>query len=287
MRRTFVLVEVSKSAKRRRFFPKRFRWNSAGFPEALGFWEPHAVRGVGTKVFSFGYTQGISVSDTDSFIEEVAEEVRRDRLYHYMRRYGWIAVLVVLGIVGTSAYIEWQRSSAMNSARDTGDAILAALENDDQAARVAALGTISVENPEAQAIVSLIAANQAEAAGDTDAAITQLEAIAANAVLPTEYRQMATLKSLMLRGSALALDERKLGYEALTTPGMPYRLLALEQLALIAVEEGQIDAAVTQLEALRNDSEASSGLRTRAAQLIVALGYEPQEVNELPVGSGN
>lgn len=44
------------------------------------------------------------MSDTDSFIEEVTEEVRRDRLFGLMRRYGWIAVLAVLLLVGGTAY---------------------------------------------------------------------------------------------------------------------------------------------------------------------------------------
>ena len=36
------------------------------------------------------------MSDTDSFIDEVNEEVRRDRLYHLLRRYGWIAALAIV-----------------------------------------------------------------------------------------------------------------------------------------------------------------------------------------------
>ena len=36
------------------------------------------------------------MSGTDSFIEEVSEEVRRDKLFAKMRKYGWIAVLLVL-----------------------------------------------------------------------------------------------------------------------------------------------------------------------------------------------
>lgn len=227
------------------------------------------------------------MSDTDSFIEEVTEEVRRDQLYQNLRRYGWIAVVAVLLIVGASAYFEWQRSSAQTQARATGDAILSAMENDDSAARASALRELTVENAEAQAIVALIAANQAEAAGNTDEAVAQLDAIAANAALPLEYQQLALLRSLMLRGAAASVDERKMGYEALATPGLPYRMMALEQLALIAIEQGQTEDAVAQLEALRSDAEASSGLRTRAAQLIVALGYEPQDVNSLPGGSAN
>ena len=40
------------------------------------------------------------MSDTDSFIEEVTEEVRRDQLYKYVRKYGWIAIALVVGVVG-------------------------------------------------------------------------------------------------------------------------------------------------------------------------------------------
>ena len=40
------------------------------------------------------------MSQSDSFIEEVTEEVRRDRLFATMKRFGWIAIVLVLRIVG-------------------------------------------------------------------------------------------------------------------------------------------------------------------------------------------
>ena len=43
------------------------------------------------------------VSDTDSFIEEVTEEVRRDRLYKFLRKYAWVGILAVVTIVGGTA----------------------------------------------------------------------------------------------------------------------------------------------------------------------------------------
>ena len=48
------------------------------------------------------------MSDTDSFIEEVSEEVRRDKLFATMRKYGWIAVLIVLLLVGGTVYREFR-----------------------------------------------------------------------------------------------------------------------------------------------------------------------------------
>jgi hypothetical protein len=68
------------------------------------------------------------VSNPDSFIDEVTEEVRRDRLFAAFRRYGWIAVLAVLGIVGGAAWNEWQKAQAVERAQAFGDALLASLE---------------------------------------------------------------------------------------------------------------------------------------------------------------
>jgi hypothetical protein len=44
------------------------------------------------------------VSNPDSFIDEVTEEVRRDRLFGLFRKYGWIGLVVILGIVGGTAW---------------------------------------------------------------------------------------------------------------------------------------------------------------------------------------
>ena len=49
-----------------------------------------------------------AVSNPDSFIDEVTEEVRRDKLFAFFRRYGWIGVVLALLIVGGAAYSEWQ-----------------------------------------------------------------------------------------------------------------------------------------------------------------------------------
>ncbi len=66
------------------------------------------------------------MSDTDSFIDEVTEEVRRDRLFALMRRYGWIAVLLVVLIVGAAAWNEYRKGQARASAEALGDALLSA-----------------------------------------------------------------------------------------------------------------------------------------------------------------
>ena len=52
------------------------------------------------------------VSDTDSFLQEVSEELRRDRLYRNIRKYGWLAILLVVLVVGGATYREYLKSKA-------------------------------------------------------------------------------------------------------------------------------------------------------------------------------
>jgi hypothetical protein len=209
------------------------------------------------------------VSDRDSFIDEVAEEVRRDRLYGLMRRYGWIAVLVVVLIVGGASWREWTRAQDTTEARAFGDAILAALEAGEAETRVAALEAIEAPSPAAEALLAMMIASEA---GIGEASADRLQAVAADGEVPQIYRQIAALKVL---GSAdLPLEERRLGLEGLAEAGEPLRLLAEEQLALIALETGAVSEARARLQAIVEDAETTPDLRLRATRLIVALGED-------------
>ncbi|CUH76676.1 hypothetical protein [Tropicibacter naphthalenivorans] len=214
------------------------------------------------------------MSDTDSFIDEVTEEVKRDRLFKALKRYGWIGVVIVLGIVGGTAYREYQISAAETQAQAFGDSILSALQAEDSAARIAALEGIEPSQPGADAILGLLIAADAGGEGDDALAVERLQALANNAELPQIYRQIASYKALSRGTEVLDADARRAGFEALAVPGQPLRLLAEEQLALIDIETGNVDAALSRLQALVADSEVTAGLRRRASQLIVALGGE-------------
>lgn len=212
------------------------------------------------------------MSDTDSFIDEVTEEVKRDRLFATMRKYGWIAVLLVLLIVGGTAWREYRIASEESAAQQFGDDILAALDADDESARIAALQGVEGGATGADAILQMLIAAEEGSAGDDAEAVARLQAVAANDEVPGIYRQIASYKALTRGAEVLSAEDRRAGFEALAVPGQPLRLLAEEQLALIEVEQGETEAAVTRLTRITEDSEVTAGLRRRATGLIVALG---------------
>lgn len=211
------------------------------------------------------------VSNTDSFIDEVTEEVRRDRLFGVMRRYGWIAVLAILMLVGGAAWNEWRKAQDRAAAQALGDAVLSALAIQDRGARAAALDAIAAPGAQAAAVIALLAAAE-EGADNPEAAAARLLALADRADVDAIYRDIATLKAVMLPGAGLDAEMRRNRLNSLTLSGGVLRLLAEEQLALIDIETGAREAALERLVAIASDAEATTGLRRRVTQVIVAMG---------------
>ena len=212
------------------------------------------------------------MSQSESFIEEVSEEVRRDRLYGLLRRYGWIGIALVLALVGGAAWNEWNKARATAAAQAFGDALVAALDAGDAPARIAALGAVEAQTPGARVLREFLTVAELIDSGDTAAARARLDAIAADGQADATYRQLAGFKSLLLQGGETEPEARRLGFEGIAQTSQALRLPAEEQLALIEIEQGQTAAALSRLQQIQADAEATPGLRQRASQLIVALG---------------
>lgn len=215
------------------------------------------------------------MSDTDSFIDEVNDELRRDRLYGMVRRYGWIAALAVVLIVGGAAWSEYRKAQVTAAAQATGDAILQALRAETPAGRAGLLATIETTNPQSRVIVEMLASASAVEANQPEAAMAALQEIASSGEVPEIYRQIATFKILTLRDSGLSASDRRAGFEAIAQPGSAFRLLSEEQLALMDIEALNPDAAIARYQSILQDAEVSADLQQRALQVIVALGGTP------------
>lgn len=215
------------------------------------------------------------MTDSDSFIQEVTEEVRRDRFYALLKRYGWIAALVLIVLIGGAAALEWRKAQERAEAEALGDALLAALERDDGAARADALAALAPEDAQARAVTGFLRAGALAEMGETAQAAQVLDGVATEADLAPILRQIAAFKALTLQTATLPAADRRQGFEALAQPGSPLRLLAEEQLALIDVETGQTQDAIDRFAVIAQDAETSAALQQRARQAIVALGGEP------------
>ena len=224
------------------------------------------------------------MSNTDSFVDEVTDAVRRDRLFAAFRKYGWIGVVVVVLIVGGAAYNEWQKAATATRAENFGDAALAALEKSDAAARMDALAALPADADQ-KAIKALLLSGSPD--GDKAASLSALDTLLADSAQPQVYRDLAVLRRVALAGTDQALADRRTALQGVAVPGRPFRTLAEEQLAYLLIEDGQKDAALVALLALIQDQEAPAGMRRRLGLVIVALGGTvPEPAATQPADAG-
>jgi hypothetical protein len=220
------------------------------------------------------------VSDTDSFLQEVSEELRRDRLYRNIRKYGWIAILLVIVIVGAATYREYLKSQAETEAELFGTSIIDALNERNAADRISKLQKINAPGENAKAVVAMLVS--AESIGNETASLEMSnlsDAIEVSSIDP-HYRDLLNFKTLLKSSEIMNLDERMKAFEALSKPGNPFRLLAEEQMALIELELGNTDSAIEKISQILLDAELTAGLRSRATQILIALGKDPEIINE-------
>ena len=212
------------------------------------------------------------MSDTDGFIAEVTEDVRRDRLFRLFRRFGWIPALVILVLVSGTAYNEWAKSKKAELAQVRGDALLNALDITDELSRNVTLNEIATQD------VNHIIEKFIAAGADMESSINFLQEIVANNDQPSFIRDLARLKLTLIPGALTNKNILK-ALNDLSVPGGIYRNAAIEILVAYELEQGNVDTALDLLQAHIMDAEASSMQVRRMSELVVALGSAPELEN--------
>ena len=220
------------------------------------------------------------MSDTDSFLQEVSEELRRDRLYRNMRKYGWIAILVVIVIVGAATYREYLKSQVETKAELFGTSTIDALNEKNAADRISKLQKINAPGENAKAVVAMLLSAESIGNETESLEMSSLSDAIEGLSVDTHYRDLLNFKILLKSSEIMNLDERMKAFTALSKSGNPFRLLAEEQMALIELELGNTDSAIEKISQILLDAELTAGLRSRATQIMMALGKDPETINE-------
>ncbi|MDP5307504.1 tetratricopeptide repeat protein [Paracoccus spongiarum] len=220
-------------------------------------------------------------NQNDSFIDEVTEDLRRDRLFGLFRRYGWIGLALILLLVGGVSYREYSQSRAASEAQGWGDAILAAEASGDPSAML----KVDADGSEGRAaLAAMLAAGGWVEAGARDAAADALKGVVSQTGTESILHDLAELKLVMLNGPAMNPADRDAALTRLSRAGAPFELLALEQKAVALVEAGRTDDAITLIRQIQQKDGLSEALRRRLSEMMIALGVEPQTNDEVQAG---
>ena len=210
------------------------------------------------------------MSETDSFIEEVSDEVRRDKLFGFFKKYLWVFIGLVIFIVGGAAVNEYLKAKNEADAQVVGEALLAAQTAND----AGAFAIIAESGGTAAVLAKLDQAAVLSFEGQPAAAASILDEISADGDVSPIYRDLALLKSIMVNGQNMSADDLESAFAGLTSIGAPFRLLAIEQQAIVNLRNGDTAAVLNDLREIMIDTNTTQELRNRVQELAISLGGE-------------
>ena len=212
------------------------------------------------------------MAESDSFIQEVSEEVRRDRMYAVWRRYGpWLIAAIVLAVLLAAGKGWWENKDAARKAELGGEMLAAdAIEDPDEAA-TAFLAVAEEGEYQYPVLARLRAAASLAAAGKIDEAAAQYDAIKATEGVDPRFHDLAELRSVMLLSERMDPDEMLDRLGPLTVDGSVWRLPALEYEAAAHVKNGEPKQALASLRTILDIPQLPPAAQGRATELIEAI----------------
>jgi hypothetical protein len=206
--------------------------------------------------------------------DEVEEDLRAERAEKLLKKYAWVIVALAVAIVAAAA--GWQLWNRYQARQDTATAaryVAAGGAADTGASNLAALDQLATTAPEGyRTLARLRAAGLKADSGDLPGAVALWNQVAADTSADRLLRDLASLLATQReldKGDPAQLEAR---LKPLAESGNAWSTLAQEQLAMLDLRQGKVDAARTKLRMLSVDIDAPSGLRARAGALLAGLG---------------
>ncbi len=211
--------------------------------------------------------------------DEVNEDLRAERMQRLLKRYGFLlviaAVLVIVAVAGWQALRARDKQQTEAVATAYLGAMRAGSSDAPEAGRTLAAGQFAeLANTAPEGYRTLARLREAALrlqAGDRPAALELWDRVAADTSAERTMRDLAGLLAIQAQlddGDVAALEGRLL---PLLGAG-PWRPLAQEAQALLAIRQGQDAKARGLLQTLVSDPAAPEGVRRRAEGLLARLG---------------
>jgi hypothetical protein len=211
------------------------------------------------------------------FIREVDEELRRENWEVIWKKYGKLLIAAALALVlGTAAVVGWRefdRSQRMK-AGDHFAAVIAEVESTKEPAQAAGiLANYIADAPDGYGMLARLREAKLRAdAGERETAIGLYDALAGDSSVDPLFRDLAALYSIRMQidgGDPATLNAR---LATLAADGNPWRYTARELQAVLALNSGDTPGARSIFTGLADDMNAPDSLRTRATEMLRALG---------------
>lgn len=208
------------------------------------------------------------------FINEVEEELRKDKYNVLLRKFGPYIVAVIFAIVAGSGFYEYQKASKNTVSRRAAASYTAAaslVDTGDLQSAINNFVALGEAAPQGYAGLSFSrAAGLKVQLGDMDGAIALFDR-SAQAFEKPVHSDLSSLKAAYILMDLGRYDDVKTRAAALAIDDAAFQDLAKELLAYASLKTGDVNAARTQFTYLANIPGVLQGVQTRAKQSVTLL----------------
>ena len=223
---------------------------------------------------------------TQTFVREVDENLRRDRLRDMAKRYaGWIVAAVLLFLGASGGYIYWQDYQRKKSEQAVEHLaqVFTDISKGQMQTAPARLEGLSKDHPKAvRASAAFGRAAVAIEQNDSKLAIAKFRAIADDSSMPKPFRDLALIRQTALEFDGLRPEQVAARMEPLAKPGTPWFGSAGELTAMALVKQGKKAEAGRLFAAIARDEQVPEELRGRAVQMASSLGVDASDAMPQP-----
>ncbi len=229
------------------------------------------------------------VDRNDSFLREVNDEIRRERLLRLWQSYGlYLVVALVFAFLGLAAY-KWRESRNVVHEEQTGvrfeSAMRLAGEGKTEDA-IRAFSEIATDGPAGyRALARLRLANEQSKAGHTAQALAAYEALSMDSAVDEVLRDFAALRAAVLRLDQADWTEMKNRLTPIADEKRPWHVPARELLGLAAFKAGHTEEATKLFEQVLGDRASPAGVSRRAQEMLAVLTDAAASKATAPAGT--
>jgi hypothetical protein len=229
--------------------------------------------------------------DNETFYREVDEELRREQLSGWWKRYGRMVIAGAIVFLVALGGAIWWHEQKLEQAGGRGERLVQIFK-DIQAGRTRDIDTrldaLAKEgSPGYRAAALLTKADVAIQSGNEAAAIAGFKAVAEDDDLPEPYRNLALIRQTALEFDKIAPAEVIRRLQPLAVSGNAWFGSAGEMVAAAYLKQNQPQRAAPVFAAIAKDETVPDTLRSRAVQMAGALGIDAiTEASPANAGAG-
>jgi hypothetical protein len=240
------------------------------------------VGGAPTRIFG-DKSLAIKPQDSDTFLREVDEELRRDRVSGFMTRYGkGVIGGAVLLLLALAAFI-WLRSHREEQAGQASEKlvqVIEQLEQNNARAAAPAIDELAANGRDGYRLAALFArANAQIASNSIPAAVQTLGTITADESAPQAHRDAAAIRQVQLQFDTMAPAQVVQRLQGFAQPGNPWFGTAGEMVGIAQMRMQNYPQAAQTFGNLARDTNVPESIRARAIQMASSLGVDAVQID--------